>query len=204
MNKYSFKARIQGGFTLIELMIVTAIIGILASLAVPSYQAYVYRAKAAEVIAAIDKIHTVLTGLQAETGATLGKPLHISPNLDSSKNRATYPMAYCLRPAGNTRCGDLKPFTGLTRAELTFAHLGVDLSVSSGVDPFSQKAGQYKVSVNEDYTQTRGNPALHVTAQQTILAVHHIMKPHTYKDLLSINKSMSSAYLYMNMNGTRP
>lgn len=87
---------------------------------------------------------------------------------------------------------------------MTFAHLGVYLSVSSGVDPFSQKVGQYKVSVNEDNVRTRNNPALHVTAQQTILAVHHIMKPHTYKDLLSINKSMSSAYLYMNMNGTRP
>lgn len=204
MNRYSFKARIQGGFTLIELMIVTAIIGILASLAVPSYQAYVYRAKAAEIIAVIDKIHTVLAGLQAETGETLGTPLHISPNLDSSKNPATYPMVYCLRPAGTPRCSDLKPLTILTRPELTFAHLGVDLSVSSGVDPFSQKAGQYKVSVNEDHTRTRNNPALHVTAQQTILAVHHIMKPHTYKDLLSINKSMSSAYLYMNMNGTRP
>ena len=204
MNSSPYKRRLQHGFTLLELMIVTAIVGILASLAVPAYQAYVYRAKAAEVILVIDKIHTVLAGLQAETGATLGKPLQITPNLDSSKNRVTYPMAYCIRPVGNTSCGDLKPLTGLTRAELTFTHLGVDLSVSSGVDPFSQKAGQYKVSVNEDNARTRSSLALHVTAQQTILAVHHIMKPHTYKDLLSINKSMSSAYLYMNMNGTRP
>ncbi len=196
--------RIQRGLTLLELMIVTAIVGILASVAVPSYQAFVYRAKAAEVILVMDKIHTVLAGLQAETGAALGKPLQVVPNLDSSRNRVTYPMAYCVRPAGNTRCGDLKPLTGLTRDELTFAHLGVHLSVSSGVDPFSQVAGQYKVSLNEDYTQTRSNPALRVAAQQTILAVHHIMKPHTYKDVLRIDKSMSSAYLYMYMNGTRP
>ena len=87
---------------------------------------------------------------------------------------------------------------------MTFAHLGVDLSVNSGADPFTQKVGQYKVSVNEDYTLTRNNPALRVTAQQTILAVHHIMKPHTYKEILRIDKNMSSAYLYMNMNGTRP
>ncbi|MBK7005273.1 MAG: prepilin-type N-terminal cleavage/methylation domain-containing protein [Burkholderiales bacterium] len=73
----------QRGFTLLELMIVTAIVGILASLAVPAYQAYVYRAKAAEVILVMDKIHGVLAGLQAETGTTLGRPVMVQFNRDS-------------------------------------------------------------------------------------------------------------------------
>jgi type IV pilus assembly protein PilA len=58
----------QKGFTLIELMIVIAIIGILAAIAIPAYQDYTIRAKVSEAVAIASEAKTAV----AETAAALG------------------------------------------------------------------------------------------------------------------------------------
>jgi len=66
------KARAQQGFTLIELMIVVAIIGILAAVAIPQYKDYTAKSKAASVVTSIGAFTKAVMICIQETGVKEG------------------------------------------------------------------------------------------------------------------------------------
>ena len=119
--------RVQQGFTLIELMIVVAIVGILAAIALPAYQDYTVRAKVSEAMAKGAEAKTSIAEFYTSQG-------HLPSNLTSAGVSGT---GYGLTgaPAWNST-GLLTLKTTTNAASFPAAATGKtwELSVQSSVD----------------------------------------------------------------------
>ena len=95
MNRLS--KRVQQGFTLIELMIVVAIIGILAAVALPAYQDYTAKAKVSEIILAASACRTAVADVY-QTGTTA--PGANNWGCESTSQTSKYVASIATDPAG--------------------------------------------------------------------------------------------------------
>lgn len=90
---------IHRGFTLIELMIVIAIIGLLASLGLPMYQDYTLRARLTEVILAATPAKTAVT-----EAAQVASAMPTSLSIDAQSSNMVDSVSYAI-DAGNSAVG---------------------------------------------------------------------------------------------------
>lgn len=107
----------QQGFTLIELMIVVAIIGILAAVAIPAYQDYTIRAKVSEVLTIASAARSSVAEYYISTGKMPDTAAAAGINTDTGQSTYITAIGFATTASGATLTYDLDNLGGTADGE---------------------------------------------------------------------------------------
>ena len=130
---------LQKGFTLIELMIVVAIIGILAAVAIPAYQDYIARSQVSEAVSLMGSAKTPLAEYFADKGFW---PTMLSDILGNSSGKYSGSIS-------GVDTGGINGTASSYTVEATMRASGVNAAISSG--KFSKTNSKYLLTEHLHY-----------------------------------------------------